>query len=84
MPARCVDCAQWPSAVHQLDIASPDVVLQALDQWRPWAVINAAGYTRVDDAETHREACWELNTTGAQQLAAGAAAFQARLRHSIN
>ena len=63
---------------HQLDIVSPDSVLQALDQWLPWAVINAAGYARVDDAEKHREACCELNTIGAQQLAAGAAAFQAR------
>ena len=37
----------------QLDIASPDSVLHALDQWRPWAVVNAAGYARVDDAERH-------------------------------
>ena len=44
----------------QLDITSPEAVLHALDQWRPWAVINAAGYARVDDAETHRDACWEL------------------------
>ena len=63
---------------HQLDIVSPDSVFQALDQWRPWAVINAAGYARIDDAETHREACCALNTTAARQLAAGAAAFQAR------
>ena len=63
---------------HQVDITSADGVLRALDQWRPWAVINAAGYSRVDDAETHRDACWGLNVTGAQQLAAGAAAFQAR------
>ena len=37
----------------QLDLASPDSVLHALDQWRPWLVVNTAGYARVDDAERH-------------------------------
>ena len=35
----------------QLDIADPTSVRAALDHWGPWAVINAAGYVRVDDAE---------------------------------
>ena len=35
----------------QLDITSPDAIRRALARWRPWAVINAAGYVRVDDAE---------------------------------
>jgi dTDP-4-dehydrorhamnose reductase len=63
---------------HELDITSPAAILRALRQWHPWAIINAAGYVRVDDAETHRDACWRVNTYGAQQLASGAAAFQAR------
>jgi dTDP-4-dehydrorhamnose reductase len=61
----------------QLDITSPEAILQALQRWSPWAIINAAGYVRVDDAESHRDACWRLNTTGALQLAAAAAAFRA-------
>ena len=61
----------------QLDITSPEAILQALHRWSPWAIINAAGYVRVDDAESHRDACWRLNTTGALQLAAAAAAFRA-------
>jgi dTDP-4-dehydrorhamnose reductase len=63
---------------HDLDITSPAGVLNALEQWHPWAVVNAAAYQRVDEAETHRNACLRVNTEGAQQLAAGAAAFQAR------
>jgi dTDP-4-dehydrorhamnose reductase len=63
---------------QKLDITSPAAVLGALEQFHPWAVINAAGYQRVDDAETHRDGCWRVNTDGAQQLAAGAAAFKAR------
>ena len=39
------------SAAMQLDITSPDAILRALARWRPWAIINAAGYVRVDDAE---------------------------------
>jgi dTDP-4-dehydrorhamnose reductase len=62
----------------QLDITSPDAIRRALARLRPWAVINAAAYVRVDDAETNRDRCWRLNTDGAVQLAAGAAACQAR------
>jgi dTDP-4-dehydrorhamnose reductase len=44
-----------------------DAVIRHID---PWAVINAAGYVRVDAAETDREACWRANVTGALNLAA--------------
>ena len=62
----------------QLDITSPDTILRTLARWQPWAVINAAGYVRVDDAESTRDLCWRVNTDGAVHLAAGAAACQAR------
>jgi dTDP-4-dehydrorhamnose reductase len=61
----------------QLDITSSPAILAALRHWQPWAVVNAAGFARVDDAETHAEACWRLNTVAAQRLAAGAAEVQA-------
>ena len=67
-----------PVGRRQLDITSPDAIRRALARWRPWAVINAAGYVRVDDAETNRDVCWRLNTDGALHLAAGAAACQAQ------
>nr|WP_221277059.1 dTDP-4-dehydrorhamnose reductase [Deinobacterium chartae] len=35
----------------ELDIADATSAESALDRLRPWAVINAAGYVRVDDAE---------------------------------
>jgi dTDP-4-dehydrorhamnose reductase len=62
----------------QLDITSPGAIRRALVRWRPWAVINAAGYVRVDDAEATRDLCWRVNTDGALHLAEGAAACQAR------
>ena len=54
---------------EQLDIADPDSVKRALDRYEPWAVINAAGYVRVDDAEAEVETCMRENMTGPVCLA---------------
>jgi dTDP-4-dehydrorhamnose reductase len=43
--------------------------MQTIADLRPWAVINAAGYVRVDDAEFQRDACLRLNAEGAVRLA---------------
>jgi dTDP-4-dehydrorhamnose reductase len=44
-------------------------VAVAIDHYQPWAVINAAGYVRVDDAETDRESCLRENLKGPECLA---------------
>ncbi len=49
------------------DAARVDALLEAL---QPWAVINAAGYVRVDDAELEPGACWQSNVAGPVTLAA--------------
>jgi dTDP-4-dehydrorhamnose reductase len=41
----------------------------ALAGHRPWAVINAAGYVRVDDAARERDVCFKANATGAEAIA---------------
>jgi dTDP-4-dehydrorhamnose reductase len=48
-------------------------IFAALDEHRPWAVINAAGYVRVDEAEGDPAACHEANTAGALRLACACA-----------
>lgn len=53
----------------QLDIADSDSVKRALEQYEPWAVINAAGYVRVDDAERDAETCRRENVLGPVCLA---------------
>jgi dTDP-4-dehydrorhamnose reductase len=53
----------------QLDIANPLAVDATLETIQPWAVINTAGYVRVDAAETERELCHRSNTIGAITLA---------------
>lgn len=54
---------------RQMDIADSASVAAALDKWKPWAVINTAGYVRVDDAENDAEKCFRENADGPAILA---------------
>lgn len=55
---------------QQLDIAEPDAVKAAVERFEPWAIINAAGYVRVDDAENDIDRCMRENVSGPANLAA--------------
>ncbi|MBB3858792.1 dTDP-4-dehydrorhamnose reductase [Novosphingobium hassiacum] len=57
----------------QLELGNASGLKAALDKFAPWAVINAAGWVRVDDAEHEREVCMAANATGAVALAAACA-----------
>jgi dTDP-4-dehydrorhamnose reductase len=59
---------------QDMDIANPESVSAALDHYRPWAVINTAGYVRVAQAEGEPDACFRENAAGAETLAAACAA----------
>ncbi|HEY9285498.1 MAG TPA: SDR family oxidoreductase, partial [Pyrinomonadaceae bacterium] len=63
----------------EMDIADAESVARAFDEWRPWAVVNAAGYVRVDDAEREPEKCFRENAEGPAVLAAACAARGAAL-----
>jgi dTDP-4-dehydrorhamnose reductase len=54
----------------EVDIASRKSVEAALARYRPWAVINAAGFSAVDAAETEAFRCFRENTKGPTVLAA--------------
>jgi dTDP-4-dehydrorhamnose reductase len=56
----------------ELDIADPESVRRVFQDVRPWAVINAAGYVRVDEAEADEARCRRENVDGAAHLAAAA------------
>lgn len=64
---------------QELDIASIASVDRALRELRPWAVVNAAGYVRVDDAEHEVERCFRENVTGPRVLATVCAQTGVRL-----
>lgn len=54
---------------NDLDIADAACVERALDRFEPWAIVNAAGYVRVDDAEHDAARCFRENALGAETLA---------------
>lgn len=54
----------------ELDLCDPAKIDHMLRTLEPWAVINAAGYVRVDAAESDRDGCWRDNVTGPVNLAA--------------
>lgn len=61
------------------DIAKSDAVNAVLGELEPWAIINAAGYVRVDDAEREPERCRRDNTLGAVTLARACAQRDIRM-----
>jgi dTDP-4-dehydrorhamnose reductase len=54
----------------EADITNPAAIRAAIERVNPWAVINATGYVRVDDAERDADACYGVNTIGAANVAA--------------
>jgi dTDP-4-dehydrorhamnose reductase len=54
---------------QDMDITDRESVDTALKELQPWAVVNAAGYVRVDDAQREVEACRSINADGPAILA---------------
>ena len=62
----------------EMDIADQGSVEQAIARFEPWAIINASGYVRVDDAEHDIERCFRENVQGPAVLAGACA------RHNVH
>lgn len=52
-----------------MDIINRGSIERALERYQPWAIVNAAGYVRVDDAERERARCYCENALGPALLA---------------
>jgi len=63
----------------ELDITDSKAVSDALEGYE--TVINAAAYTRVDDAETNRDLAFAVNAKGAENIATACATHAQRLIH---
>lgn len=61
-----------------MDVADPASVQAALERCNPWAVINTAGFVRVDEAEQEPR-CWRENVDGPTVLAQACAERGVRL-----
>lgn len=68
-------CCEWRGLDYvltdrgQLSLDDQNSIERALDAHVPWAVINAAGWVRVDDAESDPDGCIQANAEGAIRLA---------------
>ncbi len=60
----------------ELDLLRPDGIMNALVSARPDVVINAAAYTRVDQAEAEPDIAFAINRDGAAALAAATASLK--------
>ena len=57
------------TARSDLDLDEGGSIAKALDRIRPWAVLNAAGWVRVDEAEDQPGACMAANADAVERLA---------------
>jgi dTDP-4-dehydrorhamnose reductase len=64
---------------EQMDICRPESVRALVAELRPWAIVNAAGYVRVDDAERDALRCHRENAEGPGVLADACADASVRL-----
>lgn len=53
----------------ELDICDEESIAAAIAAHEPWAIVNAAGFVRVPDAEREKDACLAANTLGPEKLA---------------
>lgn len=77
-------CDQRNLAFHaftrqQLDITDPAAVERAIADYRPWAIVNAGGYVKVDEAENDVARCMLENTQGPAVLAVACARHNLQL-----
>ena len=63
----------------ELDVGDAAAIERAILALRPWAIVNAAGFVRVDDAELDPVACWRANVDGPRLLAEACARRGVRL-----
>jgi dTDP-4-dehydrorhamnose reductase len=54
---------------QEMDITVSESIEAMIERYHPWAIINAAGYVRVDEAEDNQEICFKENVEGAVKLA---------------
>jgi dTDP-4-dehydrorhamnose reductase len=55
---------------HDCDITNPAAVRAAVRRYHPWAIINAAEYARIDEAERDQRECRRVNAVGPAIVAA--------------
>jgi len=55
---------------QEIDITNTQCLEKEIDRYKPWAIINATGYVKVDEAETEKEICFQINAEAPGNLSA--------------
>lgn len=71
----------WATDTSELDITNKDLVLAAVNKYKPDVIVNAAAYTAVDKAENDIETARLVNKNGPENLAIAARINGAILVH---
>lgn len=53
---------------QEADITDPQQIEDAINKYKPWSIVNAAGYVKVDEAENEKDLCFKINAEGAAQI----------------
>jgi dTDP-4-dehydrorhamnose reductase len=73
---------QIPELSHvTLDITKKADVKQAVAEWEPHVIVNAAAMTNVDACEKERELAWKINVTGVEHVIEAARRIDATIIH---
>ena len=54
---------------RDVDILSEESIIRAVEKYKPWAVVNATGFVRVDEAEENAGECHRVNAVAPSLLA---------------
>ncbi|BBQ88596.1 TPA: dTDP-4-dehydrorhamnose reductase [Klebsiella quasipneumoniae subsp. quasipneumoniae] len=71
----------WATDTSELDITNKDLVLAAVNKYKPDVIVNAAAYTAVDKAENDIDVARLVNKDGPENLAIAASKNGAILVH---
>jgi len=66
---------------HSLDITDKDDVDQVMEKFKPEYVINSAAMTNVDQCETMKDECWQLNVRAVEYIAEACQKYKSFLLH---
>jgi dTDP-4-dehydrorhamnose reductase len=67
--------------IEDFDLTSGDSCRQVIEEVMPEVVVNAAAYTNVDGAETHRDLCFAVNAEGVRNLVVACRDRKIRIVH---
>jgi len=66
---------------RSLDVTNPDNVSRVMQEEQPDVIIHTAAMTNVDQCETEKESCWQLNVTAVDHLIKACEKHDAYLLH---